>query len=135
MGAAPPRQTEFKFKLPGSSFEEQLNIALDAYTTFGVPTIPEDALKVLKESKPTETLCFSVITSSEGFVRVGLMVPKPSSETVIALCAICSGNNDELASFEASLGADGPSYAEYQYPYDLYLLKILWNYCCSSLQQ
>jgi len=69
-------------------------------------------------------MSLSVITSSEGFVRIGLLAPKPSTETVLALCAVCNklspegGNpnaNDELASFEAALGADGPSYAEYQF--------------------
>jgi len=124
MGAAPPRQTEFKFKVPGGSFEEQLDIALDAYKTFNVPSIPEEALRILREHKPSETMSLSVITSSEGFVRIGLLAPKPSTETVLALCAVCNklspdgGNpnaSDELASFEAALGADGPSYAEYQY--------------------
>jgi len=124
MGAAPPRQTEFKFKLPNGTFDEQLEIALDAYKTFNVPSIPEEALKILKEHRPNEPMSLSVITSSEGFVRIGLMAPKPSTETVLALCAVCNklspdgGNpnaNDELASFEAALGADGPSYSEYQY--------------------
>ena len=31
------------------------------------------------------------------------------------LCAIAGGNPDDMSSFEAALGADGPSYAEYQY--------------------
>jgi hypothetical protein len=115
MGAAPPRQTEFKFKLPGANFEEQLSISLNAYSSFGIPPISEEYLKVLKDSHPTETLCFSVIISSEGFVRVGLLVPKPSTETVLSLCALSGVNNDELASFEAALGAEGPSYAEYQF--------------------
>jgi len=119
MGAAPPRQTEFKFKIPGATFEDQLAIALDAYTTFNIPTIPIDALRILKEHPPTEQMSLSVITSSEGFVRLGLLAPKPSTETVLGLCALCvsesSKTNDELASFEAALGCDGPAYAEYQY--------------------
>jgi len=35
-------------------------------------------------------MSLSVITSSEGFVRIGLMAPKPSTETVLALCAVCN---------------------------------------------
>lgn len=115
MGAAPPRQTEFKFKVPGNTFDEQLSIALDAYTTFNIPAIPDDALKILRDSRPSETLCLSVITSSEGFVRLGLLAPKPSTETVLSLCSVSGGKSDEVASFEAALGADGPAYAEYQY--------------------
>jgi len=56
-----------------------------------------------------------VITSSEGFVRLGLLTPNPRTETVLALCTLCGGNQDEMASFEASLGKDAPSYVEYQY--------------------
>ena len=66
MGAAPPRQTEIRFKLPGNSFEDHVSIAMDAFTTFGFPQIPDDAVKVLRESKATEPCCLSVITSSEG---------------------------------------------------------------------
>eukprot|EP01115_Flamella_aegyptia_P012516 TRINITY_DN62681_c0_g1_i1.p1 TRINITY_DN62681_c0_g1~~TRINITY_DN62681_c0_g1_i1.p1 ORF type:complete len:461 (-),score=166.48 TRINITY_DN62681_c0_g1_i1:165-1547(-) len=115
MGAAPPRQTEIRFKLPGTNYDEQLNIALDAYSAFGFPAIPDDALRVIRESKSTESCCLSVITSSEGFVRLGLMIPKPSTETVLNLCAIAGGNADDMSSFEAALGADGPAYAECQY--------------------
>jgi hypothetical protein len=122
MGAAPPRQTELRLRLPGVDFNEQVANGLDAFHQFGFPPIPEDALKVLKESKvevnSDNGLCLSVITSSEGFVRLGMMVPRPSTETVLALCSIAGGNNDDLAAFEGSLGATGtagPIYAEYQY--------------------
>jgi len=115
MGAAPPRQTEIKFKVPGGDFEEQLKVGLDAFISFGFPQIPDNALKILKESSTTGHLTLSVITSSEGFVRLGLIVPNPTTETVLALCSISGGNNDELATFEASLGKDAPSYVEYQY--------------------
>jgi len=114
MGAAPPRQTELRLKLPGSDFSSQLNVALDAFTMFGFPALPENALAVLHEHKPNG-LCLSVITSSEGFVRLGLMAPKPNTDTVLKLCTIAGANNQELAAFEGSLGAEGPSFVEYQY--------------------
>jgi len=115
MGAAPPRQTELKFKIPGADFIDQLNIALDAFSSFGFPPIPDNALKILRDSRPDGQLAMSVITSSEGFVRLGLLAPNPRTETVLALCSMCGGNQDEMASFEASLGKDTPSYIEYQY--------------------
>jgi len=115
MGAAPPRQTELKMKLPGNDFDEQLRLALDAFLTFGFPNIPDNALKILRESRSDATLALSVITSSEGFVRLGLLCPHPSTETVLALCSISGGNHEEMAAFEASLGKDAPSYVEYQY--------------------
>jgi len=114
MGAAPPRQTEIKLKVPGHDFQEQLKVGLDAFSAFGFPAIPDDALAVLRDSKP-EGLLLSVITSSEGFVRLGLLAPKPTTQAVLTLCTIAGGNKDDLASFEASLGTDGPSFVEYQY--------------------
>jgi len=114
MGAAPPRQTEIKIKLPGTESSEQIRIGLEAFSSFGFPPVPEEAARVLRESK-AENICLSVITSSEGFVRLGLLAPKPSTQTVLALCEIAGGTNAEMAAFEASLGTEGPSYAEYQY--------------------
>mmetsp|Transcript_36493 Transcript_36493/g.91470 ORF Transcript_36493/g.91470 Transcript_36493/m.91470 type:complete len:460 (-) Transcript_36493:145-1524(-) len=114
MGAAPPRQTEMRMKLPGDDFHSQLDIAKEAFSMFGFPALPEKAMEVLEETKPLG-LCLSVITSSEGFVRLGLLTPNPSVEAVVRLCGIAGGNNDDLAAFEGSLGSDGPEFAEYQY--------------------
>jgi len=117
MGAAPPRQTEFRFKLVmAGDFGSQLRVALDAYEMFGFPEIPEQALKVLKNSSP-EYLCMSVITSSEGFVRVGLLQPSPDTETVNKLSSIVGASTtiSQLTNFEQSLGCASPSFAEYQY--------------------
>jgi len=114
MGAAPPRQTEVRFKVPGSDFDEQLKNALDAHVAFGFPQIPDNALAVLRSGK-VPGLAMSVITSSEGFVRLGLLVPRPTTDNVLSLCSISGGNHEELAAFEASLGKEGPSHVEYQY--------------------
>jgi hypothetical protein len=97
MGAAPPRQTEIKFLLPGNSAEEQLNLGISAFQTFGFPDIPAEALSILREGlwssngNLKDPLRLSIVTSSEGFVRCGLLVPKPSTETQLALCSLCSG--------------------------------------------
>jgi len=117
MGAAPPRQTELRIKVPGADSSEQVRIGLDAFSSFGFPPFPDEAARILRESKP-ENLALSVITSSEGFVRLGLLAPKPSTQTVLALCEIAGGKKDELATFEASLGTDGPdgpAFVEYQF--------------------
>jgi len=117
MGAAPPRQTEVKLKLPGVTAEAQINLGIDAFSAFDFPPIPDDAMKILKSSiNDTPDGCtLSVITSSEGFVRLGLLVPKPKTETVLALLELAGGNKNELAMFEGSLHSNGPSYVEYQY--------------------
>jgi len=116
MGAAPPRQTELRIKLPGATAEAQLHLGIEAFQAFDFPSIPDDVLKVMKGAQTHFEGCtLSVITSSEGFVRLGLLVPKPSTETVLALLEIAGGNKSEMALFEGSLHSAGPSFVEYQY--------------------
>jgi len=114
MGAAPPRQTEIRIKLPGNDFQQQLGIGLDAFASFGFPAIPENALAILKDSN-APGLCLSVITSSEGFVRLGLLSPKPSKSLVQKLSSVVSANSDDLCHLENAIGSSGPSFVEYQY--------------------
>jgi len=113
MGAAPPRQTEINILLPGADFSAQLKLALDAFDSFGFPKIPDNAVRVLE--RMSGQLRLSIITSSEGFVRLGVLVPKPSLETVVSLCNVADGNKDGLAVFEGALGVDGCSFVEFQY--------------------
>lgn len=117
MGAAPPRQTEIKAKLPGADFNAQLRLAMDAFVVFGFPAIPDDALAIIRRAAPDVGggICMSVITSSEGFVRLGLMIPKPNRDTVVGLCQLCQANADEIFSFQNALGSQGPLYAEYHF--------------------
>lgn len=114
MGAAPPRQTEIRVHLPGSDFNQQLDVGLDAFASFGFPPLPENAVSVLQSSN-TPGLCLSIITSSEGFVRLGLLCPSPSADTVQKLCSIAGANGAEISEFEKALGSTGPSFAEYQF--------------------
>jgi len=116
MGAAPPRQTEIRMKLHGSDFGDQLRLAMDAFFVFGFPAIPDDALSLVRRSSEAHgPLCLSVITSSEGFVRLGLLVPKPTHDVVLGLCQIGAGSADEILRFQNSLQSQGPIFAEYQY--------------------
>ena len=65
-------------RLPGNDPEAQLHMALDAFDMFGFPHPPEEALRVLR-SQLKDGLLLSIIVSSEGFVRLGLLSPKPST--------------------------------------------------------
>jgi hypothetical protein len=74
--------------------------ALTAYDTFGFPRLPDDVIAIIRSS-PKEGLCLSVITSSEGFVRLGLLVPRPDGNTVSKLCSLCGVfNTQPLNKFE-----------------------------------
>jgi len=114
MGAAPPRQTEFVFIIPGENFEEQLQRALSASAEFGFPPIVDDALEVLRKN-PNPGLVMSVITSSEGFVRFGLLVPNGTRESVQALCEMSGSSAEKIFKFQEKIWGAGPTFVEYQY--------------------
>jgi len=114
MGAAPPRQTEIRTIIPGNTYDEQLAIALDAYQAFEFPEPPKQALDVLNTFK-NPGLLLSIITSSDGFVRLGLLSPKPKLEAIVKLCQVVKANNEALGAFEGTLATEGPEYVELQY--------------------
>jgi len=115
MGAAPPRQTELRIRLPGGTGDAQMILGLSSFTAFDFPPIPNDVLAIIKSSHYAEGASLSVITSSEGFVRLGLLLPKPSTEAVLQLLEYSEGNKETMALFEGSLHSSGPSWVEYQY--------------------
>jgi len=113
MGAAPPRQTEFKFRLPGSVFESQLELALDAFNAFGFPPMETQHLVALRDFRPNG-LILSVVTCAEGFVRLGLLCPNPPPEMVNQLDHQRTNRGDVIA-LQSALGVNGPSFVEFQY--------------------
>jgi len=115
MGAAPPRQTELRFQLPGTDFTNQLRIAMDAFFAFSFPAIPEDALACIRRCEGTDPIGMSVIVSSEGFVRLGVLLPNPTVESVRSFCTLSGTSADEILRFQNALGVPGPSHVEYQY--------------------
>jgi hypothetical protein len=115
MGAAPPRQTEVRLRIPGPTGDAQVQLGVEAFTAFDFPPLPDTVLSIIKMSRSHDGASLSVITSSEGFVRLGLMVPKPSTETVLQLLDFAGGNKENMALFEGSLHSSGPSWVEYQY--------------------
>eukprot|EP01130_Rhizamoeba_saxonica_P006002 TRINITY_DN2377_c0_g1_i2.p1 TRINITY_DN2377_c0_g1~~TRINITY_DN2377_c0_g1_i2.p1 ORF type:complete len:399 (-),score=110.30 TRINITY_DN2377_c0_g1_i2:28-1224(-) len=114
MGAAPPRQTHMIFKVPGNTFDEQIQYAIETLDSFGIPQIPENALTIMREA-PVPGLLMNVVSSYEGFVKVGVMVPNPTENIVNKLCCLTPGGNyDVLQKLQSSLGTS-PSYTEYLY--------------------
>jgi len=112
MGAAPPRQTEFLFEIKGSSFTEQLNFALSAYTDFGFPAIPEEALDILRQIAPKKIL-MSIVICVSGFVRLGLLASNPPKPIVESLCNLSGGNFEQLLRFETAIESSGPDFVEF----------------------
>lgn len=115
MGAAPPRQTEVRFRMAGVGFEEQLGHALSAFSAFGFPNLPDEAVNIIRSS-PKLGIRLSVVTSSEGFVRIGLLVPDPDFATVEKLCPMSGAPSSEpLRRFAACLQVQGPNFVEFQF--------------------
>jgi len=124
MGAAPPRQTEVKFQLTGN-VETQLNTFLSAHTTFNIPAPPAGALNLIKTYPPPECMAMAVTTSSEGVVRLGILVPVPATPLVDGLCSLAGGDPKNLNAIAASLQVEGPDFVELQFltegfGYDVY---------------
>jgi len=125
MGAAPPRQTEITLQLPGDTFDEQLQMALSAFSEFGFPPIPDEVLEIFRRSchpafmntgLTISGLSLTIITTADGFARISLVIHDPSKETVSALCNANSGGSEhQIANFENWVGANGPDRLEFQY--------------------
>jgi len=114
MGAAPPRQTEIKFELTGDTFQNKLQLAMTAYDEFGFPPIPEDAVQFVNGLSKS-TLFMSVITSSEGFVRLGLLIPEVQIGEIEELCSMSGVSPQQLINFQSTLGVQTPEFVEFQY--------------------
>jgi len=132
MGAAPPRQTEFKFKLRGSA-DEQAKAVKEALATFGFPEIPKDKWDILMEQRPTG-IRLSVIITDEGFARVGVLIPRPSPSMIKRLC---TGDVAVLDKLERHLRA--PTFVEFfnlnsGFGYGVYMTgpAIGFHYCVNG---
>jgi len=108
MGASPPRQTEIRIALP-FDFPKNFEMIQTALKAFSVPEIPSDYQKGIKKWQPKK-IELSVVTSSEGFVRIGLIFPDPTSEIVDAL----GGHNRPFMDFQKNIKRE-PSFIEVQY--------------------
>eukprot|EP01126_Amoeba_proteus_P012708 TRINITY_DN1524_c0_g1_i9.p1 TRINITY_DN1524_c0_g1~~TRINITY_DN1524_c0_g1_i9.p1 ORF type:complete len:316 (-),score=58.66 TRINITY_DN1524_c0_g1_i9:598-1545(-) len=119
MGAAPPRQTEVRFQPQGETFGEQVAQALSAYTEFGISPPPVDIINLIQyDVKDRGGVSLSVITSCEGFVRMGLMIPSPTHQVVEGLCDHVGGSSSSILQFQQALGVTGPAWVELQFLLD-----------------
>jgi len=115
MGAAPPRQTELRVVLPGADAATQLQAAQDAFASFDFPPIPDQMLELIQPFAPAQPYSLSIVTSSDGFVRIGLLIPNPPRELVGQMTDVAGGKRDAIETFANTVGCMTPQYAEYQY--------------------
>jgi len=114
MGASPPRQTEIRFPIVADNFEGRLAKAMSAYEEFGFPVLPEMYVSVLREWNPV-SMELSVITSSEGFVRIGMILPDPDKKVVTQLCNNSAANPTLQMNFQGKMKIGRPAAVEFQY--------------------
>jgi len=121
MGAAPPRQTELRMRLNQPTVADQLNVAIQAFKLFKFPDIPNNILNILRQFT-NPGLVLSVITSSEGFVKIGILFPNPNWS--VALQLIDEGRKmgdtqpaplDIFTKLNNSFQTNVPEFIEFQY--------------------
>jgi len=121
MGAAPPRQTEIRVRLNQNTVTDQLNIALAAFKTFRFPEVPGNILNILRQFV-NPGLILSVILSSEGFVKIGILFPNPNWNVAIQLidegrklCENMSSGTDIFGKLNGVFNVTAPEFIEFQY--------------------
>lgn len=115
MGAIPPRQTEIRFDLKINGFEQQLNIVIGAFSRFGFPELPKEALNILR-TNPIPGLRLSLVISDSTFIRIGVMFPDPDTSILEKLLPMAGAPSlNDLTKFSDALGLAGPQYIELQY--------------------
>ena len=82
MGATPPRQSEFRFKVEGNA-QNRLNVVQSAFSTFGFPAIPQNIADIIGQLGPNVTyLYLCVVVSTEGFVKISVLIPEPMQNVI-----------------------------------------------------
>ncbi len=129
MGMEPPRQTEIRMLLPGTSLRKKLRVALDAYTKFGFPAPPQDIYDVINASihygDAQPQLAISIcLASDDNFVRIGIVQYAPTSHCFQMLASnLSSEKYRQLTALEAGLGGR-LARIEYQYLREQYGYRV-----------
>ncbi|EDR23159.1 hypothetical protein EDI_031800 [Entamoeba dispar SAW760] len=118
MGATPPRQSEFRFKLDGV-ISSRMDKVHSAFTTFGFPPIPVNVVEILTNLPPVYTYFYlCVIVSSEGFVKISVLVPAPKQDVVDAFLFAMSDVKDTHIALHKDITntlGNTPLFVEYCY--------------------
>jgi len=121
MGAAPPRQTEIRIRLNQPTVADQLSVAVTAFKAFRFPDIPSHILNILRQFT-NPGIILSVITSCEGFVKIGLLFPHPNWPVAVQLieegrklCDPVSSGMDIFSKLNNVFQSSVPEFIEFQY--------------------
>jgi hypothetical protein len=114
MGATPPRQTDFHFKIDGPNSTKAKTIE-DAFTMFKFPPIPPGLKDTINNLPPQcSEVKLSVITSTDGFVRIAVIIMNPTPVVVTKVLDLCPSSN--FTKHQQMLTSFGqPTAVEYAY--------------------
>ncbi|BFU19850.1 hypothetical protein conserved domain containing [Entamoeba histolytica] len=114
MGATPPRQTDFKFKVVGPN-QVKLTVIKEACSTFGFPPISNTLEEVICNlGNSISEITLSIITSTDGFVKLGVIIPQPTAEIISKLVESVPGH--EISIHQSMLNSFGqPIAVEYSF--------------------
>jgi hypothetical protein len=114
IGATPPRQTEFRFLLPGDTLEEQLEAAQSLYNIQKVPWVSDLHIGYLQDHPPRGRLMITAIAVEESIVQISLCAPNPNEELYISLSPP-DETRPKLVELQLELGFLLPSVVEFRH--------------------
>jgi hypothetical protein len=140
MGASPPRQTELKMHITGSSFDEKLQKVMKAHKELHFPAISEQYLSILRQWKPA-VVDLSLINSPDAFVRIGIIMSEPDIHIMEELSKAANYNITALLEFQKKMKITNPASIEIQYlnegfGYGVYNegLNIVFHYAMDKIK-
>jgi len=72
---------------------------LSAFSALGAPSLPDDAIAVMRQAGWKAGVRISVITSADGLVKLGVLLPDPDAIVLDKLCALGGGSSSTIQSF------------------------------------
>ncbi len=106
--------SEVALEISAETPRRAVEIGMRLLPELGLADPPDEILEAAL--RQTQANIFASLWLGQGgAVKFGLLLPQPSTELVLRLCdAAGPSHENELAIFEASLGSQGPAYAEPQ---------------------
>jgi len=109
------------------SCEERLDVVQDAFRLFEFPEIPEEMLRILVQWRPA-SVELSAVFSSEGFVRLGVILPRPRDNIIQDLCMLSGDDPRKVMEIKKQLSR--PEFVEIRFlgpGYGYGVTKEGWN--------
>jgi hypothetical protein len=106
--------SEVTLKISAETPRRAVEVGLLLLRSLALPFPPDAFIDAMLRQEQSDIFA-SLWLGQAGAAKVGILLPQPSTELVLRLCAAAGPNQEKaLAIFEACLGAGGPIFAEPQ---------------------